>query len=254
MSELSRTKIDKLGERLKKDELTEEDLRLLNQFRQSFADSYQEVVGRITNELGLAPTGRLAKSTASISEKLKRESIRLTQMQDIAGCRIIVDAIEAQDQVVEAISKLFENVSLMDRRTKSSHGYRAVHLIVRSTPKVVEVQIRTALQHQWAELSEKLADKRGQSLKYGKGDTSTLKVLATASDLVKKHEILERSIIEVLAILTELSGKDNLSAKLQEEVRSCQERFTRHEKRNQLRREEILKVLQDLIVDPEGGT
>lgn len=35
--------------------------------------------------------------------------------------------------------------------------------------KTVEIQIRTELQHQWAELSEKLAASIDQSIKYGGG-------------------------------------------------------------------------------------
>jgi putative GTP pyrophosphokinase len=212
MNELSRTQIDKLGERLKKDEVSEEDLRLLDQFRQSFAASYQEVVEKITNELGLAPTGRLAKSTASISEKLRRESVRLNQIQDIAGCRIIVDNMEVQDQVVNAIRKLFDKVTVIDRRFRPSHGYRAVHLVIKSTPRAVEVQVRTSVQQMWAELSEKLADKWGQNLKYGSGDKNSLKLLAEASELGARYEQQERILLTAQANLTRLSNIDSLGA------------------------------------------
>jgi hypothetical protein len=46
--------------------------------------AYERVIETIIDQLTLQPTGRLAKSTTSISDKLKRESIRLTQIQDIA--------------------------------------------------------------------------------------------------------------------------------------------------------------------------
>jgi ppGpp synthetase/RelA/SpoT-type nucleotidyltranferase len=54
----------------------------------------------IRDQLGLEPTGRPAKSTTSITEKLHRESIRLTQIQDIAGCRIVISDIAEQERVV----------------------------------------------------------------------------------------------------------------------------------------------------------
>lgn len=88
--EPSKTQIDKLGERLKEGNIAEDDLRLLDEYRLSFSEAYETVVGVIQNQLGLEPTGRPAKSTTSISEKLRRESIRLTQIQDIAGCRLVV--------------------------------------------------------------------------------------------------------------------------------------------------------------------
>ncbi len=45
----------------------------------------------------------------------------------------------------------------------------AVHVVVREVGLPVEVQVRTDLQHVWAELSEKLADAFGSQLKYGGG-------------------------------------------------------------------------------------
>ena len=84
----SKSKIDSLGDRLKGDRATDEDLRMLEEFRRSFSPAYESVIAIITEQLHLQPTGRPAKSTSSISDKLKRESIRLTQIQDIAGCRL----------------------------------------------------------------------------------------------------------------------------------------------------------------------
>ena len=86
MSEFSKTQIDRLGDHLRKGSFGEADLRLLDEYRRSFTDAYEIVIGSIREELALEPTGRPAKSTSSISEKLRRESIRLTQF------RILPDA------------------------------------------------------------------------------------------------------------------------------------------------------------------
>jgi hypothetical protein len=85
---LSRTKIDQLGVRLKSGPPTQDDLVLLDEFRRSFGPAYQKVVHRIL-ELNLEPTGRPEKSIPSIVEKLKRQKIRLTQMQDIGGAGLL---------------------------------------------------------------------------------------------------------------------------------------------------------------------
>src|SRR5207247_2523827 len=108
---------------------------------------------------------RPAKSTTAIREKLLRETIRLTQIQDIAGCRLIVDGIADQDAVTSALSRLFDNAIVVDRRDKPSHGYRAVHVIVSYSNRPVEIQVRTSLQHLWAEFSEKLSDVIDPSIK-----------------------------------------------------------------------------------------
>lgn len=115
---LSKTQVDRLGDRLRKGNITEADLRLLDQYRRSFTEAYESVASAIRKELGLEPTGRPAKSTTSISDKLRRESIRLGQIQDIAGCRLIVTDIAAQDSVVQSLTSLFEHTTVSDRRAK----------------------------------------------------------------------------------------------------------------------------------------
>lgn len=114
MAKISNTQIDRLGERLKESIISDDDLRLLDNYRRSFAEGYEITVDNIRRKLGLNPTGRPAKSTASIIEKLKRESIRLTQMQDIAGCRLVVPDITRQDKVVTIIKDYFDNVRVVD--------------------------------------------------------------------------------------------------------------------------------------------
>src|SRR6266850_1780937 len=99
-SELSRSQINRLGERLRTGGISELDLRLLDGYRRSFTEVYEGIVGRIRDQLGLEPTGRLAKSTISIIDKLRRERTRLSRMQDIAGCRLVVPDIQTQDEVV----------------------------------------------------------------------------------------------------------------------------------------------------------
>jgi ppGpp synthetase/RelA/SpoT-type nucleotidyltranferase len=212
---LSKTQIDRLGERLKKGEITADDLRLLDTYRRSLADAYDEVVGAIRKELGLGPTGRPAKSTTSISDKLRRESIRLTQIQDIAGCRLIVPDIANQNQVVQSLSRLFETTNIADRREKPSHGYRAVHVIVTHLGKMIEIQVRTELQHLWAELSEKLSDIDDPTIKYGGGDKSVQEMLADASSAVTSEEAFE---VEIADGIARLSTDGRLTNETQQQI------------------------------------
>ncbi len=189
--EISKTQVDRLGDRLKKGNITEEDLRLLDQYRRSFTEAYEIVVGAIRQALNLEPTGRPEKSTTSISEKLRRESIRLSQIQDIAGCRLIVSDIAEQESVIKSLTQLFEHVTISDRRRQPSHGYRAVHVIASCRSKLIEIQIRTSLQHLWAEMSEKFSDVIDPAIKYGGGNESIRHLLTTASSLVAEEELLE---------------------------------------------------------------
>ena len=140
-SELSENQINRLGDRLRTGDVGESDLRLLDNYRRSFTDAYEDVVVRIRDQLGLEPTGRPAKSKTSIIEKLRRERTRLSRMQDIAGCRVIVPDILTQDEVVAGLNGLFDKSIVVDRREHPSHGYRAVHVIVDSAGRLVEIQV-----------------------------------------------------------------------------------------------------------------
>src|SRR6266508_5493080 len=129
MAALSKTQIDRLGDRLRKGSLSEADLRLLDEYRLSFGEAYHAVIRTIREKLHLDPTGRPVKSISSIAEKLRRESIRLSQVQDIAGCRVIVADVLTQDQTTATLCETFHETRVLDRRMNTSHGYRAVHVI-----------------------------------------------------------------------------------------------------------------------------
>src|SRR5215472_6110008 len=77
-------------------------------------------------------------------------------MQDLAGCRIVVEGLSLQDEVTERLAQLFPQAKVKDRRQRPSHGYRAVHLIAPVQGRQVEVQVRTSLQEAWAGAVESL--------------------------------------------------------------------------------------------------
>lgn len=206
--EMTKTQIDRLGDRLRKGKISDDDLRLLDSYRRSFSEAYEVVIETIRKELALEPTGRPAKSTTSISDKLRRESIRLTQIQDIAGCRLIASDIANQDSVVQSLNSLFEDVTVVDRREKPSHGYRAVHVIVNSQGKMIEIQVRTALQQLWAESSEKFSDIFDPAIKYGAGDEELQACLTDAATMVMTLELAESK----LAYAKELQSQGKLAA------------------------------------------
>lgn len=187
----SKTQIDRLGDRLREGSAGEADLRLLDDYRRSFGEAYETVVRTIRERLQLELTGRPAKSTSSIMEKLGRETIRLSQIQDIAGCRIVLANVTEQERVVASLRALFSEASIVDRRANPSHGYRAVHIIARISGKLIELQVRSPLQHLWAELSEKFSDIIDPSVKYGGGEDHIRQMLTERSGLMTDIEETE---------------------------------------------------------------
>jgi putative GTP pyrophosphokinase len=232
---ISKTQIDQLGGRLRKGQVTESDLRQLDDYRLTFGEAYRSVVLKIKNKLGLEPSGRPSKSTSSIIEKLQRETIRLTQVQDIAGCRVIVTNINEQERLVAALRGLFPTAAIVDRRAAPSYGYRAVHAIVEESGMTVEVQIRTTLQHLWAELSEKFSDVMDPAIKYGGGESEVRELLLERSDLVSRLERLEQEMLAPGKLVpeehrTELEDLKVDMAKSLADLKSMVGRFSRRQR------------------------
>lgn len=75
-----------------------------------------------------------------------------------------------QDRFVADLTGLFATrgwaYDVVDRRLAPTQGYRAVHVVVCVDQLPVEVQVRTAWQHQWAESFEKIADRLGRGIRY----------------------------------------------------------------------------------------
>ena len=192
VTSISKSQIDQLGERLKKGGVSEDDLRLLDTYRRSLAEAYEEVIATVRNASGLVATGRPEKTIFAIGEKLRRErTMRLSRMQDVAGCRVVVNDIPEQDQAVERLARAFAKVKVDDRRKQPSHGYRAVHVIATVRDKVVEIQVRTELQNLWAQCSEVLADRIDPRIKYGGGNRGIQDILSLYSGFVASVEAVE---------------------------------------------------------------
>lgn len=209
MTDLSKTQIDRLGDRLRKGIISEADLKMLDDYRKSFGVVYGEVI-RTIEDFNLKQTGRPAKSTTSIVDKLNRESIRLSQIQDMAGCRIVVENIQTQNKVVDRMRDAFSSLVVIDRRLKPSYGYRAVHLVIKIDTKLIEVQVRTLLQHEWAELSERFSDKIDPSIKYGGGIKIIQENLLSLSQHYENYEKLEADIFESSHEFSETTQNANL--------------------------------------------
>jgi ppGpp synthetase/RelA/SpoT-type nucleotidyltranferase len=61
-------------------------------------------------------------------------------------------------------------------------------LIAIADGKPIEIQVRTVLQHLWAEFSEKVADLVDPAIKYGGGAEDVREPLSQLSNMVKQME------------------------------------------------------------------
>lgn len=213
---LSRSQVDRVGQRLKSGDVDGDVIQTLEKYRGEFSGMYKVVETLLRDRLGYQVTGRPAKSTVAITEKLRRQSIRLSQIQDIAGCRVIVPTVVAQDLLGNSLSVFFDDIVLDDKRDVPTNGYRALHAIPKIEGRSIEIQIRTDLQHVWADTSERLADIHGQEVKYGKGAERVVNYLSRFSAAVAKFETAGRRNLEFNRLSSGAEAGGDLSSRKKE--------------------------------------
>ena len=134
------------------------------------------------------------KRAPSIAKKLRRlNHIQLSSMQDIAGLRVIVDSMAKVRKLVKALksdgfSQELKNEDDYINNPKPS-GYRGVHLVFtyrdENNPELdgllVEVQVRTIVQHAWATAVETMGTYLNTQLKFNEGQQKWLKYFALTS-------------------------------------------------------------------------
>jgi ppGpp synthetase/RelA/SpoT-type nucleotidyltranferase len=119
--------------------------------------------------MGLRSAVRTAGAEVVVAERLKRQprlvgklirfpEMKLTRMQDVAGCRAILPNLVTVNEVRRRIERQkSEIIKINDyNATPRSSGYRALHIVVRRDGALVEVQLRTIGQQRWAMLVEDL--------------------------------------------------------------------------------------------------
>ena len=185
---LSRRQIDRLGDRLR-EHATPDDRALLYEYRESFFETLMAVnfdLGRLG--IGRYDGGRL-KRPESVIAKLQRDTrIRLSRMQDLAGCRLVADDKAQQDEIYERLQTDFDIYRAYDIRETPHSGYRAVHIVVRHDGRFVEVQVRTPAQRHWARLSEQ-ATSHDPAVKYGGGDAVIRQALDELSETYWRYDL-----------------------------------------------------------------
>jgi len=108
------------------------------------------------------------KRIPAIRTKLCRpenRNMKLSTMQDIAGCRAVLNGVEDVDR----LAALYGGSKRDYIRHPKSDGYRSIHIVERHHGYQVEIQMRSGLQHAWAAAVEAVDFVLGQRLKTGGG-------------------------------------------------------------------------------------
>lgn len=162
------------------------------------------------------------KRMPTIIDKLRRHPMKLARMQDIGGVRAVLGSIKDVYKLAsEYKDKSRFGHELVDSLTRDyiqnprdEDGYRSLHLIYKykGTNKkankydglLIELQIRTKLQHIWATAVETMGTFLGQALKSRLGDkewqdffalTSSAFAVSEGMPPIPKHRMMTRDDI-----------------------------------------------------------
>ncbi|MGN6869605.1 MAG: RelA/SpoT domain-containing protein [Solirubrobacteraceae bacterium] len=228
----SGSQIERLGIRLAQSVPPDPgDLEQLHILLSAYSEALSEATDRVRKTIGFSPSARI-KNTGTILEKLDRYGGSwLKSIQDLAGMRVVRSQTrDEQDALADRILRVFaaepRSPKVIDRRIEPVQGYRAVHIVVFPDGFPIEIQVRTRLQHEWAELFEKLADQLGRGIRYGEppehwllrsppanlGDAER----STWLELSKGVSELPQSIIEVADIIDAVERKEQLDGEISE--------------------------------------
>lgn len=131
------------------------------------------------------------KTITSFAEKIQRKRIKyndpVNQLTDLCGVRLITYTPDDLQEVCKFVEKNFEidrenSVDVDQRHKISEFGYRSIHYIVKLIPGVLsddgfeieipddcynlkaEIQIRTILEHSWADFFHHVGYKKGYKI------------------------------------------------------------------------------------------
>lgn len=150
----------------------------IEEWRSSFAPALNATMMWLKSALEQQQLGSRAlvlrsrhKKAPSVFQKLRdRPTMRAPQMEDIAGCRVVLPTLAEVRRLEEKLKQ--GRVRKVEFEPDDDYnvaprpgGYRALHLHTRRTVRIdgreegpwrVEIQLRTRLQHLWAESVEEI--------------------------------------------------------------------------------------------------
>lgn len=105
-------------------------------------------------------------------------------MQDIGGCRAI---LSGHDEVRRVAARIERNWNVKHHKhytldAPAPSGYRALHIVVERDGRLIEIQLRTAREHEWAEAIERTDKRLSHDLKSGRGPADLREYFRLAAD------------------------------------------------------------------------
>lgn len=207
--EYSKREINDAGHKINDSHICEEErsryLAIIDNWRAAHAypmNTFAINLKRKTKDIDGAVVVQRIKRLDTIRGKLKRfPNMQLYRMQDLGGCRVIVPTI---DDVYKVKKRLESSRIRHEAKTPKDYikepnpntGYRGVHLIYKYKSDkttdynglMIEIQIRTQLQHLWATAVETVGVFTDNGLKFNQGSEKWLHFFKLVSALFALEE------------------------------------------------------------------
>ncbi|HLX54209.1 MAG TPA: RelA/SpoT domain-containing protein [Aquella sp.] len=230
---ISKSSVDSAGEKLRQNQNDGTALDILAAWRNKHVYALRtafNLLKRHTDKVGNnAIYGQRLKRVSSILHKLDRlPTMKLSQLQDIGGCRVIITNYEKLRSLYTGLKKS-KSISPKHKdyiTYPKKDGYRGIHLIYTCNSKnieysglKIEFQLRTKLQHAWATAVEIIDSFEGEELKLGKGSQKWRRFFYLVADEFASFEQLplhdntiEDRLSEIKQLYEDLNVKDKFQS------------------------------------------
>lgn len=188
----SKKEVQRAGEALQNDELWRDDnakFKFSMQVLSDWRSKHEKSLDQVTENLKLVSSKvdkksivvkRLKRAPSIISKLQRFKSMKLRNMQDIAGCRSILENTKSVYKVKRELKRRNNFKSKDYIKTPKEDGYRGIHLVGKYLNETdgciypVEIQLRSRIQHSWATAVEIVDLFTNQALKSNDGQRKWL--------------------------------------------------------------------------------
>ena len=209
-------------------------LKVLNNWRSSHAYPLQVIASNLRSKNPDSIVVQRLKRLDSITGKIERFSkMDLYRMQDLGGCRVIVDSI---DEVYSAMNQYKSSRirHILKReydyiQNPKESGYRSYHMVYQfhsdrketyNKNMLIEIQFRTKIQHTWATAVEMMGIYTKSNLKSSQGNEDILRFFTLVSSILAFKEgtpvcpNTSESADELIKEIKSLDSKHNIVSTL----------------------------------------
>lgn len=188
------------------------ELSIMNNWRSAHSYPLQIIKMTLSNRAKKiqadAIVAQRLKRLSSIEAKLARNlKMKLSQMQDIGGCRAVLDSVDGVNSLVQAYETGWAKnpkgrCEFLRKKdyiaSPKSDGYRSIHLVYKYGSPVkhrqvynglrIEIQLRSRFQHAWATAVETVSTFTSQALKSNVGSDSWKRFFALMGSAIAMRE------------------------------------------------------------------